>query len=215
MHALLAWREIVTAIDETSFVTAADEAVFLAELPADLLLALPAALPVEDGNGRPVVELCAAQGFECAVHFGARSPSKESQVEDRVEQLAFLQGRDDIVADDAAGWLDVVRVVSEHVRLAVLLAMVAAHTGLIGMLRLIALTQRLHCLAHADGFCIAEASVWHNGRAICLLEDAVKNIVLHHTFHEAGPLSFFSSCFFSVDMFIVEEKQMAFVSKTM
>ncbi|WP_337475715.1 hypothetical protein, partial [Mitsuokella jalaludinii] len=39
------------------------------------------------------------------------------------------------------------------------------------------------------------------------------NVVLHHTFHEAGPLSFFSSGFFSVDMFIVEEMQMAFVSK--
>ena len=118
-----------------------NQAIFLAELPADPLLALPAAFPVEDGDGRPVVELCAAQGFECAVHFGARSPRKESQVEDRVERLAFLQGRDDIVADDAAGWLDVVRIVREHVRLAVLLGMVAAHTGLIGMLRLIALAQ--------------------------------------------------------------------------
>ena len=93
--------------------------------------------------------------------------------------------------------------------------MVAAHAGLIRVLRLIALAQRLHCLAHTDGFRIAEAAVWHNGRAICLLEDAVKNIVLHHTFHEAGPLSFFSSCFFSVDMFIVEEMQMAFVSKNL
>ena len=33
--------------------------------------------------------------------------------------------------------------------------------------------------------------------------------------HKAGPLSFFSSCFFSVDMFIVEEMQMAFVSKNL
>ena len=215
VHALLAWHKVVAAVDERPFIAAVNQAIFLAELPADSLFALPAAFPVEDGDGRPVVELCAAQGFECAVHFGTRSPGKESQVEDRVERLAFLQGRDDIVTDDAAGWLDVVRVVSEHVRLAVLLGMVAAYTGLIRVLRLIALTQRLHCLAHADGFCIAEASVWHNGRAIRLLEDAVKNIVLHHTFHEAGPLSFFSSCFFSVDMSIVEEKQRAFVSKNL
>lgn len=141
ISALLAWHEVVAVVDETSFVATADKAVFLAKLPADLLLGVPAAFPVEDGDGRPVVELCAAQSLECAVHLGARSSGEEGQVEDGVERLAFLQGRDDIVADDAAGWLDVVRIVREHVRLAVLLGMVAAHTGLIRVLRLIALAQ--------------------------------------------------------------------------
>ena len=118
-----------------------NQPIFLAELPADPLFALPAELPVEDGDGCPIVEPCAAQSLESAVHLGARSASEEGQVEDGVEPLAFLQSRDDIIADDAVGWIDVVRVVGEHVRLAVFLCIVASHAGLVGILRPIALAQ--------------------------------------------------------------------------
>lgn len=165
-----------------------DQAIFLAELPADSLFALPTALPVEDGDGCPVVELSATQSLERAVQFGARPTSEEGKVEDRVKRLAFLQGRDDIVADDAAGRLDVVRIISEHVRLAVFLGMVAAHAGLISVLRLIALAQRLHRLAHAEGLRETEQTVHRVGWAIRFFENAL----IQQFFHEAGPLSFFS-----------------------
>ena len=188
VHALLAWQEVVAAIDELALIAAVDQAIFLAELPADSLFSLPTALPVEDGDGCPVVEPCAAQSLERAVKFGAWPTSKEGQVEDRVERLAFLQGRDDIVADDAAGRLDIVRIISEHVRLAVFLGMVAAHASLVSMLQLITLAQRLHRLAHAEGLRETEQTVHRLGWAIRFFENAL----IQQFFHEAGPLSFFS-----------------------